>query len=76
MNNGLELGTVVKINMGTLSDYHPPITEAHINTEGRIVGYSSGGTYQVLFFPEEGPLWFRREELVVIRGGSHILKGR
>ena len=39
------------------------MTEAHINREGRIIGHA-GGDYQVVFFVEEGPLWFSREELI------------
>ena len=62
MNNSLEVGYVVKINMEKVK-LGDPITEAHINVEGRVVGYGSGD-YQVVFFPEEGPLWFHRDELV------------
>lgn len=62
MNNSLEIGAVVKINMERVQ-LGDPVTEAHINAEGRIVG-NGGGDYQVLFFAEEGPLWFGRDELI------------
>ena len=65
----LELGTKVKINMETAKGSNS-IEEANINAEGRIVGFADG-RYQVLFFPEQGPLWFGRDELT-LTGGNPV----
>lgn len=60
--NSLKVGYIVKLNMEILRD-RSSIEEANINAEGRVIGYASGD-YQVVFFAEQGPLWFSRDELI------------
>ncbi len=54
----LEIGAIVKVDPAKVSGL-----DVAADAEGRVIGFA-GGDYQVLFRAWEGPLWFKRDELV------------